>query len=78
MTEKRTDTKSRFEKRSQGPRVRYPWAKWFKKLPKKLRRGADFHCQVHGMAQQVRNYASLTGVFVHLAIDGDTITISQS
>lgn len=48
----------------------YPWDRWFKKLSSMpdgrmvLARNRDYHCQSHGMAQQVRNAASGRGLSV--------------
>ena len=59
---------------------RYPWEKWFTKKGKKdgifhLKRGREFTCQPHSMAQQVRNAAAARRVKVSIVIDGDQLSV---
>lgn len=53
--------------------VRYPWAKWFRRRTFTLRKGKDFTCQPHSMAQQIRNAAFRHRVTVSIAIDGNEV-----
>jgi len=50
---------------------RYPWNEWFKRFPLALRRGEDFTCQPHGMAQMARNQASARGLAVKVTVGED-------
>ena len=71
-TQKTTTTRDVFDFRYRL----YPWDEWFKKAAKRpveLVRGEDFHCQPHGLAQQIRNKASSLGVSARVRIDGDKV-----
>ena len=54
---------------------RYPWAKWFASGCFVLRRGIDFDCMPHGMAQMIRNVASMRGLRVSVRIEEDAIHV---
>jgi hypothetical protein len=49
----------------------YNWDKWFSKKQVTLKKGKDFKCQVHGMANQIRNKAAKRGVSISLKIRDD-------
>lgn len=55
--------------------VRYPWSKWFLRGRFTLRRGRDYECASHGMAQQVRNTAYKRGVTVSLEVGDDHVKV---
>lgn len=56
----------------------YPWDKWLgKKRPFEIRQGVDFSCQLHSMAQQIRNVAKKRGLRVSLHLKGMSITIKN-
>jgi len=51
---------------------KYPWDKWFARTKRfKLKRGRDYACMTHAMAQQIRDTASVRGVFVSIQINED-------
>lgn len=47
---------------------KYPWDEWFSSATVSLKKGMHFRCQVHGMAQQIRNAARRRGLRVSLEI----------
>lgn len=58
--------------------VRYPWDKWFARDKFTLRRGEDFMCMPHGMAQAVRNTMDRFGwVAASIDIGEDSITVTR-
>ena len=61
-----------------APNTRYPWPQWLKRQTPalELRKGKDYFCQPHSMAQQVRNAAQRYGKRVSIRIDGGTITVT--
>jgi hypothetical protein len=64
-------------RRTRGRPIRYPWPKWL--TPEKrslLKKGRDYDCQPHSMAQQIRNAAAKRDVVVSIHIDGEVISIS--
>jgi hypothetical protein len=54
-------------------RIRYPWKRWFSQKKTTLVQGKHFQCQIHSMAQQIRNTAPKYGVIASLRIEDDTI-----
>ena len=57
----------------------YPFDDWFLACARGavvLRRGRDYACQTHGMAQQVRQAAFTRGITLRIEIDGDTIRVN--
>ncbi len=54
----------------------YPWAKWFKGTKKLLKRGRDFDCLPHVMAQQIRNTAAKRNLKVSIKIEENQLRIS--
>jgi hypothetical protein len=49
---------------------RYPWEEWFSRDEFKLKQGKDFHCQLHGMIVQIRNYAGSKRIKVAIKTTG--------
>ena len=60
------------------PNTQYPWPQWLKrqKPALELKKGRDYHCQPHSMAQQFRNAAHRHKKRVSIKIDGGTITVT--
>jgi hypothetical protein len=63
--------------KTKNPSPRYPWDVWLSKSKLILRRGRDYSCQPHSMAQQVRNAASARGILVSVVLVDGTITVSH-
>ncbi len=56
----------------------YPWDDWFaRKKPFVLKKGIDYKCQPHSMAQQVRNAALTRGVQVSIQIQGKILVVTS-
>lgn len=55
---------------------KYPWDYWLGLKAFTLRKGEDFKCQVHGMAQQIRNAAKARGIRVSLSISSPLICVT--
>ena len=53
----------------------YPWERWFSQKSFRIIRGKHFDCQVHGMAQQIRNAASYYGVGVSISVEAETVIV---
>lgn len=47
---------------------KYPWDDWLSSPTVSLKKRLHFHCQIHGMAQQIRNAARKRGLRVSLEI----------
>lgn len=64
---------ARYNKRGR-PRT-YPWEKWFSTdtsvTPLVLTKGVHFHCQLLGMAQQIRQRAVDRGVRISIHTEND-------
>lgn len=59
----------------------YPWDLWFGERRFKVRRGRDYLCGAHSMAQQIRNAASKRRVNVTIVESkrGDlTVTVQEN
>ncbi len=56
--------------------MKYDWDKLFKRKKFTIVRGRDFHCQMHSMAQQVRNAAVAREKHVSVNINEDVITVT--
>ena len=54
---------------------RHPWDKWFGYRQFALKKGRQYTCQSHTMAQQVRNAAAERDMKVSIRILGDRITV---
>lgn len=52
--------------------INYPWDKWFNRSRFSLKKGQDFHCQVHGMVQQIRNQATKRNVRVSVVVPNES------
>ena len=56
---------------------RYPWEKWMNSDERTtLRRGRDYDCMTHSMAQQVRMEATRWGLSVSIQIADDGKSLS--
>lgn len=61
------------------PNIRkYPWDRWLRRRRLVLTRGVQFHCEPHGMAQQVRNAAAKRNKRVSININGSTVRVEIS
>src|SRR3990167_2067393 len=54
---------------------RYPYDAWFAASEVVLRKGLDYKCQSHGLAQQIRSASAARGVQVSLSVQPDKVTI---
>ncbi len=57
----------------------YPWDAWLGRAARKavtLRRGVDYRCRDHGMANQIRNQAARRDLVVSVAVDEGSVRFS--
>lgn len=52
---------------------RYPWDQWFSKKKFVVRRGKDFDCMTHCMAQMIRTRAGGKGIKVRVQVGEDGV-----
>lgn len=67
-------------KHKRSSRSKYPWDDWFSEIRKGDRCNVhlhqDFDCQIHGMAQQIRNAAAVRKIHVSLKLFDDYIEVT--
>jgi hypothetical protein len=56
-------------------KTKYPWDKWFAKSTFRLVQGKHFTCQMHGMAQQIRNVAAARGIPVSIQFKEECLKV---
>jgi len=55
---------------------KYPWEEWFSNESFVLEHGVDFDCQMHGMAQQIRNEVVKLGKAVSISYEGNRLKVT--
>lgn len=55
---------------------KYPWDDWLRGTTLSLRKGIHFDCQIHGMAQQIRNAARVRRLKVSLRLESSHIHVT--